>query len=84
MFVKRGSPLRDYFNVKIALMKERGIMFRLRRHYILATSVQCLQGGGGFIQQLAVKDLFTAYIILAVGFISSFVIWLLERLKTFR
>jgi hypothetical protein len=60
-------------------MQERGIKSRLLRHYILATSTQCLKTESAFQDDLGLRDVFTAFVLLLFGFAMSFFIVLGEK-----
>jgi hypothetical protein len=62
-------------------MYERGVRFRLLENYLRDTSVMCLtEKSGATKDPLRFSDVYTAFVILLIGYCISFAIFILEML----
>ena len=66
--VRKGSPLRPYFNYAIVQMKERGILMRVRRDFVRRTDIRCLEKDStAEHRNIEFEDVFSAFVVLVVG-----------------
>lgn len=65
---------------RILSMGERGILGKLYTAYMRYSTVQCLTKKTVHHQNLGVGDVITAFVILILGYVISFVVLLMEKL----
>ncbi|XP_021952460.2 glutamate [NMDA] receptor subunit 1 [Folsomia candida] len=79
-FIRKGSPFKDFFNHRLLIMYERGIRYRLLETYFRQSAVMCLEKTGSTKDPLGFNDVYTAFIILILGYCLSLFILVLERI----
>ncbi|CAG7815192.1 unnamed protein product [Allacma fusca] len=78
-FLPKHSPLKPYFNQKIVLMMERGIRHRFLTIFFRNSVGQCGKAPTETVP-IEFKDIWTAIMILLIGYFSSWMILLGERI----
>ncbi|CAG7679813.1 unnamed protein product [Allacma fusca] len=79
MVVRKDSPFREYFNYGIIKNIERGLNFANRDRYVRRSRIKCDERMTTYREDLETGDVFTAYVVLALGLAFSLLLASAER-----
>ncbi|CAL8142414.1 unnamed protein product [Orchesella dallaii] len=78
MFVKPGSPFREHFNIKLLLIRERGLQTRYLNKYFEASTLRCLDLKHSFFNTISFQDVVTAFVFLLLVYLLSLIALVIE------